>query len=71
MKVIVAQSCLTLFDLMDYSTWGPSVHKILQARKCSGFPFPSPGDLADPGTDPRSPALQADYLRLSQKGNPT
>ena len=28
----------------------------------SGFPFPSPGDLPDPGIEPRSPALQADSL---------
>ena len=26
----------------------------------SGLPFPSPGDLPNPGTEPRSPALQAD-----------
>ena len=28
----------------------------------SGFPFPSPGDLPDPGIEPGSPALQADIL---------
>ena len=28
----------------------------------SGFPFPSPGDLPDPGIEPESPALQADSL---------
>ena len=28
----------------------------------SGLPFPSPGDLPDPGIEPRSPALQADTL---------
>ena len=28
----------------------------------SGLPFHSPGDLPDPGTEPRSPALQADAL---------
>ena len=28
----------------------------------SGMPFPSPGDLPDPGVKPRSPALQADDL---------
>ena len=28
----------------------------------SGLPFPSPGDLPDPGIKPRSPALQADSL---------
>jgi len=25
----------------------------------SGLPFPSPGDLSDPGIEPQSPALQA------------
>ena len=25
----------------------------------SGLPFPSPGDLSDPGIKPQSPALQA------------
>ena len=29
----------------------------------SGLPFPSPGDLPDPGIEPRSPALQADALK--------
>ena len=28
----------------------------------SGLPFPSPGDLPDPGTESGSPALQADSL---------
>ena len=28
----------------------------------SALPFPSPGDLPDPGIEPRSPALQADAL---------
>ena len=28
----------------------------------SGLPFPSPGDLPDPGIETRSPALQADAL---------
>ena len=30
----------------------------------SGLPFPSPKDLPNPGTEPRSPALQADSLLL-------
>ena len=33
------------------------------------LPFPSPGDLPDPGIKPRSPALQADYP-LSHQGSP-
>ena len=28
----------------------------------SGLPFPSPGDLPDPGIEPVSPTLQVDYL---------
>ena len=34
----------------------------------SGLPFPSPGDLLDPGIEPGSPALQADY-HLSHQGS--
>ena len=34
----------------------------------SGLPFPSPGDLPDPGIHPMSPALQADSLRSETPG---
>ena len=36
----------------------------------SGLPFPSPGDLPDPGIEPRSPALQADTLSSEPPGKP-
>ena len=36
----------------------------------SGLPFPSPGDLPDPGTKPASSASQADSLLLNQQGSP-
>ena len=36
----------------------------------SGLPFPSPGDLPDPGIKPRSPALQADTLPSEPPGKP-
>ena len=36
----------------------------------SGLPFPSPGDLPDPGIEPRSPALQADSLPSEPPRNP-
>ena len=32
---------------------------------------PSPGDLPDPGTEPRSPKLQADSLPSEPPGKPT
>ena len=34
----------------------------------SGLPFPSPGDLLDPGIEPRSPALQAGILTSEPPG---
>ena len=36
----------------------------------SGMPFPSPGDLLDPGIEPGSPALLADTLPSEPPGNP-
>ena len=36
----------------------------------NGLPFFSPGDLPNPGIEPRSPALQADSLPLSCQGSP-
>ena len=36
----------------------------------SGWPFPSPWDLPNPGIEPGSPALQADSLPLSHLGSP-
>ena len=68
------QSCLTLWDPMDRSTQGSSVHGILQAQEYwSGLPFPPPGDLPDSRTEPTSPvspALQADSLPLSHLRSP-
>ena len=51
----VTQLCPTLCDPMDCSL-GSSLHGILW----SGLPFPSPGDLPDPGIEPGSAMFQAD-----------
>ena len=37
----------------------------------SGNPFPSPGGLPNPGTEPGSPTLQADYLVFESPGKPS
>jgi len=37
----------------------------------SGLPFPSPGDLPDPGIEPRPPTLQADTLPSEPPGKPS
>ena len=34
----------------------------------SGLPFPSPGDLLNPGIEPRFPTLQADSLPAESQG---
>ena len=36
----------------------------------SGLPFPSPGDLPDPGIESGSPTLQADSLPSEPPGKP-
>ena len=36
----------------------------------SGYLFPSPGDLPNPGIEPTSPALQADSLPAEPQGKP-
>ena len=36
----------------------------------SGLPFPSPGDLPDPGIEPGSPALESDALTYDPPGKP-
>ena len=61
-KVLVTQLCPILCDPMDCGLPGSSVCGILQVRLRSILPFPSPGDLPDPGIGPRTPALQADSL---------
>ena len=39
---------------------GPPSMGFSRQEYWSGVPFPSPGDLPDPGIKPRSPALEAD-----------
>ena len=58
-KVLVAQSCPTLCDLMDYSLPGSSVHRILQARILEWVAIPFSRDLPDPWMDTQSSILQA------------
>ena len=61
--VVQSLSCVQLFwDPMDCSSPDSSVHGISQARILQLLPFPSPGDLPDPGIQPVSPAFQADCL---------
>ena len=49
---------------------GPPSMEFSRQEYWSGLPFPSPGDLPNPGTEPGSPALRADALPSEPPGNP-
>ena len=54
----VTQSCPTLCNPMGSSLHqAPPSMGFSSQEYWSGLPFPSPGDLPDPGTEPRSPTL--------------
>jgi len=36
----------------------------------SGLPFPSPGDIPDPGIEPTSPALAGGFFTTGHQGSP-
>ena len=44
---------------------------ILQARILEGLPCPPPGDLPNPGIEPRSPTLQVNSLPTEPPGKPS
>ena len=67
-KVLVAPLCSALWDPLDCSPPGSSIHGILQARTLEWVAIAFSRDLPDPGTKPGSPALQADHLH--HQGSP-
>ena len=69
-KVLVVQLCPTLNDPKDCSPPGCSDHGILQARILEWVAISSPGDVPDPGIEPKSPALRADALTSEPPGKP-
>ena len=64
-KVKVAQSCLTLCDPMTIQSM-----EFSRPEYWSGIVLPSPGDLSNPGIEPRSHTLQADSLPAEPPGKP-
>ena len=55
---------------MDSSLPDSFVRGILQAVILEWEPFPSPGDLPNPGSEPRSQILQVDSLPAESPGKP-
>ena len=63
----VSQSCPTLCDPWPVAYQAPPSMGFSRQECCSGLPFPSPGDLPNPGIEPGSPTLQADSLPSAPK----
>ena len=62
--MLVAQSCPTV------ACQAPLSIEFSRQEYWSGLPSPSPGYLPNPGTEPRSPALQVDYLPAEPQKKP-
>ena len=70
MCVLVTLSCLTLCNPWTVARQAPLSMEFSIQEFWSGLPFPSPGDLPNPGIEPGSPALQADSLPSEPPGKP-
>ena len=69
--VLVTQSCPTLCDPTDHiALQTPLSMGFSRQEYWSGLPFPSPRDLPNSGSEPWSPALQADSLLTEPPGKP-
>ena len=67
---LVIKSCLTLVIPWTAAHQAPLSMEFSRQEYCNGLPFPFPGDLPDPGIEPRSPALQAVSLLTELPGKP-
>ena len=67
-KVLVAQSCLTLYNSMDYSPPGSSVHGISRQEYWSGLPCHSQGIFLTQGLNPDHLHCRQILYHLSYQG---
>ena len=67
---LVPKSCQTLVTPWIVACKAPLSMGFSRQRYWSGLPFPSLGDLPDPGIKPGSLALQADSLLTELQGKP-
>ena len=58
----IAQSCLLFATPWTIACQAALSIEFSKHEYWSGLPFPSPGNLPDPGIEPSSPALQVDSL---------
>ena len=59
---LVTKSCPILVTPWTVASEVPLFMRFSRQEYWSGLPFPSPGNLLDPGFKPGSPALQVDSL---------
>ena len=59
---LVVKLCPTLMTLWTVACQAPLSMGFSRQGYWSGLPFPSPGNLPNPGIEPGSPALQVDSL---------
>ena len=64
-SMLISHGRMFFFELFSLSISGSAVSDSLQAH---GLSCPPPGDLPDPGIEPRSPALQEDSLPSEPPG---
>ena len=67
-EVLVTQSCPTFVTPWTVALWAPLSMGFSRQEYWSGLPFPSPGDLPNPGTEPASPALAGGFLTTESPG---
>ena len=67
---LVAQSCSPLCEPMDCSPPGSSVHGDSPGKNTGVACQDPPGDLPNPGMEPRSPELPVDSLPSEPPGKP-
>ena len=63
----VAKLCPALVTSWAIAYQAPLSRGFSRQEYWNGLPFPSPGDLPDPGIKPGSPELQADSLPTENK----
>ena len=69
---LVAQSCLILYDPLDYIAYHTLLSMGLSRQEYwSGLPCPLAGDLPNPGIQLGAPALQANSLLSEPPGKPS
>ena len=69
-KMLVAKSCPTVCNPMNCNCQAPLSMGFSRQEFWSGLPFPTPGDLPDPGIEPTSPMLAGAFFTTEPPRKP-